>query len=1618
MTKLLYGSIPSLKLDWDIYKQRTTVKEDFSRAEFWTMLTSARRSVYLPTYVSEDGSILCDQLPTNLEVGVWGIKIIWAKNVCDFSSAIEMAKHGKLQVSEVSQLLYITDNPSEADNVPDGKTIHIISTAATYGYDGISAYERALILGYATVGGRVLNEDEYIGNIHDMNERMEQIEFQEGSLEGSTPGDGSRWGQYKEEEANRNTAYETAEAARDSRYQQTEERRNEVYEEHEMMRGDSFEDFLNEKDEDFKNAEAKRESAEKERVKAEGERKLTFSTFMQNIGTTFNTWLNQAKETFTRTLGNSEQEANANGSFWQRFYAVIGKQTDSFPTYNTIWAIFNNLMDRFSETYEEREDDRDIKYNRAEGSKDGSTAGDGTRWGEYKKNESIRDAKYQEKVEEIEETLGEATGVVNEALHTLTSKININLGFFISEGSTIIEDGANHAYGPIYLAKGDKLTIISSVADAYISLYQCSDSKFNVGEQLQPVTGVYGDPMLTWTANRDGWFCWKDNCNLPCNIIIKSVDTIYNNNLKWFNKELENIEDLIKSGAKVVNIADYSFAGALMPSGADVYAHFDGGINYLAHYVSVLDPEGQLGALFCSIHSDGKGFIYTHFVLDIETGMYKFAGSYSSVVGDVPAWITKAFNEDLREKIGDVEQEVGQVKESMPKLVNIADYMEDGSKYGEIMPADADDYVWVQDTDDGRINYIVHKRLVAYGNPHLVFCTVHTRDGKGTWYVAFTLYADQYGHTHGWKYSTSYREDDVPESVREAFNEDLRDKIGDLSALQTTAQDNLVEAINEVASEVEEQIKNGAKVVDIMKYVGKIIEMPWDADVFVAKQDGIVDIINHKRIIYHDLNTHFVFCCTNHDKDGGMVYYDFRRKMDESGRPTGLVFSAAYSYQNVPDWVKEAFNEDLRPKLTELGSKMVTAEDPEGEPDEVEELVSILDRKADKEDVELLGSEVGQVKTEVQSIADNQTTIADIERAMQSLPDGQAVSAQVAINTAKVNKVDAVLNGGTITIESVISVSTWSQGAVFADTSNANFGATNGGQTSYKRSGYVDISSYAAKNAKLEMSFVRTSGGKYGLVFYTGTGDALCITDGAKVFVDGENGVTKIVAAIPATAKYFRTTYWADELGYESFNCVVKYAGEEIEGLTDKMAALDGDVINVKQSVNALERTSSDIEKELNGEYVEKLIAIPFDGWKTGAVIADESSSSFGGVNSGRTDYKYSGYADIEAYVGKTLRVSFVRSNAYKNLGLVFYKGIGDAEKIYTGTSYVFEAGTDGVIVKDVQIPVGAKYVRTTYWADSKGYEVFSAYAVTSGRTSGIKDDVAKLNESIGMPNVVDYWGDSLTAGNQDGTGVTRASVLKGLLGDNWVVNNYGSGGELSNAICAREGGMSIVLKEGVTIPSNGSLVDISSLVTDDFGNAITFTSSSYTNPPTDAGQTLNPCYVNGVKCRLYKDGVSSHPLHIRIDDTSVKNDIVTTRPTPILLNENNERNGHVMIILMGQNDGSFSDQPPYEDYKNVLINRIKYMLEHGKTSRYLVISLTCAIDSSRYRGYYNWQADVNKALKQEFGRHFIDFVNYATTKIYNGGNVVNSYGMDDMGLTPTSEELQDIVLGNYQHDS
>lgn len=143
--------------------------------------------------------------------------------------------------------------------------------------------------------------------------------------------------------------------------------------------------------------------------------------------------------------------------------------------------------------------------------------------------------------------------------------------------------------------------------------------------------------------------------------------------------ELEEVfEELATKADKddvptVIDITKYTNVGDIMPSDADLYVHFEqDGTNYLTHHITAYDTNGNLAALFCSLHYQGKGFAYAYFKLR-EDGGYEYVDSYSTITAlqkPVPEWILKAFNEDLRGKLNDEVNRATNAEQELNTITN------------------------------------------------------------------------------------------------------------------------------------------------------------------------------------------------------------------------------------------------------------------------------------------------------------------------------------------------------------------------------------------------------------------------------------------------------------------------------------------------------------------------------------------------------------------------------------------------------------------------------------------------------------------------------------------------------------------------------------------------------------------------------------------------------------------------------------------------------------------------------------------------------------------------------------------------------------------------------------
>lgn len=266
-------------------------------------------------------------------------------------------------------------------------------------------------------------------------------------------------------------------------------------------------------------------------------------------------------------------------------------------------------------------------------------------------------------------------------------------------------------------------------------------------------------------------------------------------------------------------------------------------------------------------------------------------------------------------------------------------------------------------------------------------------------------------------------------------------------------------------------------------------------------------------------------------------------------------------------------------------------------------------------------------------------------------------------------------------------------------------------------------------------------------------------------------------------------------------------------------------------------------------------------------------------------------------------------------------------------------------------------------------------------------------------PNIV-AWGDSMTAGATS-NGFPYTLYLQQMLisaGKPNLVVNLGVGGETSVTISARANAHPfIALVIGGVIPASGQvgikLLPINGVIP----------------KPLMQGSTSYSCTFAGIKCtfgRTQVDGIYNYWLQRQTPGVA----ITVNRPEPIYLDIGEMSRGDIPIIWIGTNNGSnmwvdgVSDNAKNNERA---IQDAKAMIEHltALDKRFLVISKPSGTNSS----------DIDDARWfAEFGQRFIPIRQYMTTPIYSadGVTIVSCYGLEDAGITATSQDLTQIAQG------
>ena len=170
-----------IPIDFEIFKGTSNVREDFSRALLKVFLVTRDNKYVVQDFEAVDG-IIAFMIPEELCEGSYSLEAIWLKNwePVSVKKGIERNphdigfSHDSLMRARHDFAFSVTEYEEERTVYP-GERIHVKSNVASYGYDGLGAYELSVMRGVFSG-----TEEEFIHlytvNVEHVDEMLPKIE--------------------------------------------------------------------------------------------------------------------------------------------------------------------------------------------------------------------------------------------------------------------------------------------------------------------------------------------------------------------------------------------------------------------------------------------------------------------------------------------------------------------------------------------------------------------------------------------------------------------------------------------------------------------------------------------------------------------------------------------------------------------------------------------------------------------------------------------------------------------------------------------------------------------------------------------------------------------------------------------------------------------------------------------------------------------------------------------------------------------------------------------------------------------------------------------------------------------------------------------------------------------------------------------------------------------------------------------------------------------------------------------------------------------------------------------------------------------------------------------------
>lgn len=364
--------------------------------------------------------------------------------------------------------------------------------------------------------------------------------------------------------------------------------------------------------------------------------------------------------------------------------------------------------------------------------------------------------------------------------------------------------------------------------------------------------------------------------------------------------------------------------------------------------------------------------------------------------------------------------------------------------------------------------------------------------------------------------------------------------------------------------------------------------------------------------------------------------------------------------------------------------------------------------------------------------------------------------------------------------------------------------------------------------------------------------------------------------------------------------------------------------------------------------------------------IISEYKKGYYSTSGGRVTFNanagyLSAYADVEA--GDKLHITLF-ANRYLN-----YILLADENDVTLKTDFLHTTADDNLVenVFDME------------------YTIPNISGVAKIYVNSFKDfplDIKKLDYTKEVFNnrQINCWGDSLTDGSGSSDNQGYITYLQSLLGSTYNVNNYGIAGERTNYIGTRRGVFDLYINP-VNIDSNNEIpITLSDYKLSPVENLFSRGGRIDVNEFMLGKFAINPVVIGDIK-GIIKESPNGAYTFKKLSGSNIN----ITRPAKIHTLGSYIKNNSVDIFWCGTNDIETSTAEE-------VVDMIKLLISKTNSKNYIVLGMT--VNRTR-------RSEYNELMQKNFGENFIDIYHYLIT-----------YGLQDEGITPTAQDIQDIQNG------